>query len=333
MTTNTNSTTSTDPRFALALVVLGAAFGAAFLFMKILSDEISTFEIVAGRLALGAAVLGTIIVVRGKGFRMTRRGFAQVSALAVVEPLIPFALIAWAETRIDAGVASLLISTMPVFTVVMAMTIFADERRALVRLVAVPLGIAGVIVLTGGDVLSLTDGNAVGQLAVIVAACAYAAGTVYSKVLLRTHDPIDLSATKLTVAAVIASIFIVPTSGAPSYGSLSVEGWASLAALGIVSTALAFTAYMWLVSAAGSVYSSLVTYVVPVFGVLLGWAVLGESIGLSTAAGAALIACAVAGAMYGPALAERIGRAFPHPDDLVLAPVPPATAICKEEYA
>jgi drug/metabolite transporter (DMT)-like permease len=89
---------------------------------------------------------------------------------------------------------------------------------------------------------------------------------------------------------------------------------------------------MWLISAAGSVYSSLVTYVVPVFGVLLGWAVLGESIGLNTFAGAALIAGAVAGAMYGPTLAERIGRAFQR-RELVLVPVPHTAVMCKEEYA
>jgi drug/metabolite transporter (DMT)-like permease len=325
----TSTTTGADPRSAVALFALGAAFGASFLFMKVLSDELSTFEIVAGRLLLGSAVLALIIAVRGKGFAMTRADLLQISGLALVEPLIPFSLVAWAESRIDAGTASLLISTMPVFTVVMAMTVFADERRAPLRLAAIPLGIAGVIVLTGGDVLRLSGGNSAGQLAVIGAACAYAGATVYSRVLLRTHDPINLTATKLAVAGVAAAALIVPTSGAPAYGSLSAEGLACLAALGIVSTALAFSLYMWLVSSAGSVYSSLVTYVAPVFGVVLGWAILGEHIGAETAVGAALIALAVAGAMYGPALWERLGRALREREPaLVQAP-----GACKENYA
>ena len=143
----------------------------------------------------------------------------RVGRLAIVDTVIPFSLIAWAETQIDAGLASLLISTMPIFTVVIAMTFLADERRSPARLAALPLGAAGVIVLTGGDVLSLGSGNAIGQLAVIGGALAYGIGAVYSKVLLRTIDPIDLSVTKVAIGAAVASALIVPTAGAPSVTS------------------------------------------------------------------------------------------------------------------
>ncbi len=305
-------TSQAEPKAALALVALGAAFGAAFVFMKVLADEISTFEIVAGRLVLGTAVLVAVIAVRGRKYRMSFANGRRVGLLAIVDTVIPFSLIAWAETQIDAGLASLLISTMPIFTVVIAMTFLADERRSPARLAALPLGAAGVIVLTGGDVLSLGSDNAIGQLAVIGGALAYGIGAVYSKVLLRTIDPIDLSVTKVAIGAAVASALIVPTAGAPDYAGLSAEGWASLAGLGVVSTAFAFTLYLWLVGHAGSVYSSMVTYVVPAFGVLLGWALLGESIGPATAAGAALIAASIAAVMYGQrffdALRQRLTK-------------------------
>lgn len=323
-------TSQADPKAALALIGLGAAFGAAFLFMKVLSDEISTFEIVAGRLVLGAAVLAAFIIIRGEKYTMTRRNAARIALLAAVDTLTPFSLVAWAETRIDAGLASLLISTMPIFTVFIAMAFLPDERHSPVRLLALPLGAAGVIVLTGGDVLHIGSGDALGQLAVIGAALAYGTGAVYSKILLRTNDPIDLSVTKVAFGAVMATALIFPTSGVPSYGGLSLEGAASLAGLGIVSTALAFTLYLWVVRRAGSVYGSMVTYVVPVFGVLLGWAVLNEGVGPETAAGAVLVAAAVATVMYGQHLFDIIRRST-RPE---IVPVPtPAAQICQEEYA
>ena len=91
------------------------------------------------------------------------------------------------------------------------------------------------------------------------------------------------------------------TQGVPAYGALSIEGVLALLALGLLSTALAFILYFWLVRTAGSVYASLVTYIVPVFGLLLGWSVLGEEIGASTAFGAVLITAGVGAVMYGSA--------------------------------
>jgi drug/metabolite transporter (DMT)-like permease len=286
----------------VVLVVLGALFGAAFLFMKVLVDEISPVEIVAGRLALGSVVVFAIMAARGKAFRFDRATVTKVSLLALLDSVIPFTLIAWAETRIDSGVASVLVSTMPVFTVLAATAVLPDERLAPARLLGIPLGFLGVVTLTGGDVLNVTSGSAVGQLAVIGAAASYGAAAVYAKVLLRTEDALSLTGTKLAAGAVMAAFLVAVTEGAPGYAGLSVEGALSLVALGVLSTALAFTLYFWLVGTAGSVYASLVTYIVPVFGLLLGWAVLGEAIGLSTAFGAVLIAAGVAAVMYGPAL-------------------------------
>jgi drug/metabolite transporter (DMT)-like permease len=313
-------TNQADPKAALALIGLGAAFGSAFLFMKVLSDEISTFEIVSGRLTLAALALVAFMIIRREEYTMTRGNAARVAGLAIVDTVIPFSLVAWAETRIDAGLASLLISTMPIFTVIVAMTFLSDERHSPVRLAALPLGALGVITLTGGDILSIKNGDALGQLAVIGAAMAYGTGAVYSKVLLRSIDPIDLSVTKLAFGSAIAIALIFPTTGAPSYGSLSVEGAASIAGLGLISTATGFTLYLWLVRRAGSVYGSMVTYVVPVFGVLLGWAVLGEGIGSETALGAALVAAAVATVMYGQRLYDLIFEE--HDDEIINVPVP-----------
>jgi len=283
------------------LVVLGGLFGSAFLYMKVLVDEITPVEIVAGRLSLGALAVFVIIALRGKTLSFNPATIGKISLLALLDSVIPFTLIAWSETKIDSGVASVLVSTMPMFTVVIATIAFPDERLAPVRLLGIPLGFLGVVTLTGGDVLDVTSGNAIAQLAVIAAAACYGVASIYAKMLLRTQDALNLTGIKLAAGAVIAAAATAITQGVPSYGALSVEGVFALLALGLLSTALAFLLYFWLVRTAGSIYASLVTYIVPVFGLLLGWGVLGEEIGASTAFGAVLITAGVGAVMYGSA--------------------------------
>ena len=296
-----SNTTGLNTKALMVLVILGGLFGSAFLYMKVLVDEIAPVEIVAGRLSLGALVVFAIIAVRGKALKFDPAMVGKIALLALLDSVIPFTLIAWSETKIDSGVASVLVSTMPMFTVVIATITFPDERLAPVRLLGIPLGFLGVVTLTGGDVLDVTSENAAGQLAVIAAAGCYGVAAVYAKTLLRTQDALNLTGIKLAAGALMAAAATGITQGVPAYGALSVEGVLALLALGLLSTALAFILYFWLVRTAGSVYASLVTYVVPVFGLLLGWSVLGEEIGASTAFGAVLITVGVGAVMYGSA--------------------------------
>ena len=265
-----NTAPGLNAKALVVLVIVAGLFGSAFLYMKVLVDEIAPIEITAGRLTLGALVVFAIIAVRGKALRLDPATVGKVSLLALVDSVIPFTLIAWSETKIDSGVASVLVSTMPMFTVLIASVALPDERLAPVRLAGIPLGFLGVLTLSGGDVLDLSGENAAGQLAVIAAAACYGIAAVYAKTLLRTRDALNLAGIKLAAGAMMAAAAAGITQGVPAYGALSTEGVVALVALGVLSTAAAFLLYFRLVVAAGSVYASLVTYVVPVFGLLLG---------------------------------------------------------------
>jgi drug/metabolite transporter (DMT)-like permease len=328
--------TTMQTRALAALVILGWGFGAAFLFMKVIVDEISPSELVAGRMFLGALTVGLVLAVLRRAPRLSPSIVGRTALLALMDSVLPFTLVAWAETRIDSGVASVLISTMPLFTIVIVSSVLPDERLAPVRLLGIGLGFFGVIALTNGDVLDIRSGDAIGMLAVIGAAASYAAAAVYAKVLLRSEDALSLTGLKLGLGAVLALGMALTLHGVPNYGTLSVEAGSSLVALGVLSTGFTFMLYFWLVANAGSVYASLVTYVVPVAGLTLGWAVLGEEIGVNTALGAALIATGVAGVMYGPSLVSRLsrlGRGELLVGGQATAARPPETLIAKEEYA
>ena len=288
------------PKALLALLALGATWGASFLFIKVIVEETSPLEVAQGRMFFGALAVGAVLAVRRTRPRWERSLWAKVAVWTLVTVVIPFILIAWAEQHIASGTASVLNSTMPLFTTLFAAAFLIEEQITPVRGVGLVVGFVGVLVLTGGDVYNIRDSSVLGQFAVVGAAACYGIGSVYGRTLLRREDPLALSAGQLLVGSLLVLPLLLAVRGVPDY-SLSVEAWLSLLALGILGSGFAFVVYLWLVDNVGSVRSSLVTYIMPVVGLFLGWAVLDESIGVNTTLGAALIIAGVAAVMRGQA--------------------------------
>ena len=288
-----------DSRASAALVALGCTWGGSFLFIKVLLDEVSPMEVVAGRLFLGSLAVGAFMLWRRMKLVWTPWLLARMLVMATLANVLPFALITWGQEYIDSGLASVLNATVPIFTAVAAAAFLAEERFTAGRLAGLVLGLLGIVVLTGDEILNITDSNVLGQLAVVAAAACYGVSATYSRTLLREYDPVNLSALQLMMATVLSAPLVLLFTGSPEYGSMSLKAWASLLALGLAGTGIAYIAYLWLIEHIGTVRASLVTYIVPVVALFLGWAVLDESIGLSTLAGGALIIVGVASVMRG----------------------------------
>lgn len=288
-----------DPRAPVLLVALGCTWGASFLFIKVIVEDVSPIEVVAGRLFFGAlAVMGFILITKHE-FRWSPGVPAKMAVMAVASNITPFWLISWGEQHINSGTASVLNSTMPIFTAVLAAAFLAEERFTTGRLAGLLLGFAGIIVLTGEDALRITDSDVLGQLAIVGAAACYGAAAVYSRTLLRENDPVTLSALQLLIGVAFCVPLVLLLEGTPAYGSMDLDAWGSLVALGLGGTGIAYVAYLWLIEHTGSVRASLVTYIVPVIALFLGWAVLDERLGLNVIAGAMLIVLGVATVMRG----------------------------------
>jgi drug/metabolite transporter (DMT)-like permease len=287
-----------NPKALLTLLALGATWGASFLFIKVIVDETSPLEVAEGRLFFGALAVAAVLAIRRTRLRWPPSLWLQVAGWALVSLVVPFVLIAWAEEHITSGTASVLNSTMPLFTTLFAATFLMEEQLTPIRGAGVVVGFLGVVVLTGGEIYDFSDSSVLGQLAVVGAAACYGAGAVYARSLLKQADPLELSGGQLVLGAVLALLIMLGVGGTPSY-SLSVEAWLSLLTLGVLGTGIAVVAYMWLVDNVGSVRSSLVTYIIPIVGLFLGWAVLDESIGVNTMLGCALIITGVAAVMRG----------------------------------
>ena len=288
------------PKALLALLALGAIWGASFLFIKVIVDETSPLEVTEGRLFFGALAVGVVMVMRKTPVRRPPALWFKVAVWALVGIVIPCILIAWAEEHIDSGTASVLNSSMPLFTVMFAAIFLIEEQLTPARVAGLGIGFVGVIVLTSGDVYDLRDSAVLSQLAVVGAAACYGAGAVYARSLLKEDDPVGLTGGQLVLGTLLVLPIMLVVRGTPDY-SLSVEAWLSLLALGVLGTGIAIIIYLWLVDNVGSVRSSLVTYIIPVVGLFLGWAVLNESIGVNTVLGCALIIVGVAAVMRGQA--------------------------------
>jgi drug/metabolite transporter (DMT)-like permease len=283
------------------LFALGGIWGGSFLFIKVIVDETGPLEVATRRLFLGALAIAAYVAFARRRLTLTPRLLGRIAVLAVVANVVPFFLISWGEQHIESGTASVLNATVPIFTAVVAAVVLDEEHFTRARLVGLLLGFVGVATLAGTESLDVTDSSVSGQLAIVGAAFSYGIGAVYVRSLLRENDAVALTAIQIPLAFVISAAVMLAATGAPDY-SLSLEAVASLLALGTLGTGIGYIAFVWLIDHMGSVRASLVTYVVPVLGLILGWLVLDESIGVNTLAGFFLIIAGVATVMRGQAL-------------------------------
>lgn len=293
-------------RAAPVLLGLSGIWGASFLFIKVAVEDTGALEVVAARLFFGALVVSAYVAfVRRKWIRLSPSLVGQVAVLALISNVAPFALITWGEEHIDSGRASVLNASTPIFAAAVAALLLDEERFTPARILGLVLGFLGVGVLTGTESLDVTNANVAGQLAVVCAALCYGTAAVFSRHMLRTHDPISLASLQFPLGVlIIVPAMLVASGGSPDY-SLDPEAWASVITLGAAGTGLAYIMYLWLIENIGSVRASLVTYIVPVLALFLGWLILDETIGFNTIAGFLLIITGVATVLRGQAPARQ----------------------------
>ena len=195
-------------------------------------------------------------------------------------------------------------ASMPVFTLVFAAA-FGDERFSVEKAGGVVLGLVGVAVLFGAGALRSLGAQTWAQLAVVGAAVSYAIAAVFGRHHLKGYTPVAAAAWQLTAAAVvmapIALLHDLPLAGPPSGESL-----AAAAGLAVLGTAVAYLMYFYLLRGAGATQTSLVTFLIPLTGILWGAVFLGERIGTRAFIALGLILVGVAGAT------ERVSRVVRH---------------------
>ena len=274
------------------MLLLSALWGGSFFFIGTAVRDMPVLTIVLLRVALAAAALW--IVVRATGRRVPR-GAATWGAFLVMGLLnnvIPFALIVWGQKQIPSGLASILNASTPLWTVLVAGALLSDERASVRKLAGVVMGLGGVAVMMGIDVIG-GQHPLLPQLAVVCASISYGFSAWWGRRFRQIGvDPMVTAAGMLTASTLVLAIPVLALNGPPvGYPATS---WAAVAALALLSSALAYVIYFRILASAGATNISLVTFLVPVSAILLGWLFLDERLGFAQLIGMALIGAGLA---------------------------------------
>ncbi|MDR5684244.1 MAG: DMT family transporter [Armatimonadota bacterium] len=274
----------------VVLVALGLIWGTSYLFIKIAVREFAPATLVALRLGLAAVVLLPVVYLRGGRLPSDPHTWGRLVLLGTINAAVPITLISWAELHITSAAASILNATTPLWSVILTQLV-GEEPLTWPRVIGVTLGFVGVVVLLGGDLGAVARADLVGSLAVVIASGLYAAGILYARRKLRHLDVAVLAVGSL----VGATVFLIPfavASGLPA--RVSPAPLASLLALSLGGTAIAYLLYFHLVKNVGVTQVTLVTYINPATAVLWGWLVLAEPVTGQVAGGLGLILLGIA---------------------------------------
>jgi len=258
------------------LLALATLWGASYTFIKIGVATIPPVTLIAARTLIAGAVL--VVVIRSRGLRLPgdAASWRRFLTQACLNSVVPFTLIAWAERSVDAGLATILNSTSPIFTFLLTAAVTRHEAVTARKLIGVIAGIAGTAAIVGTQALDGLGREVWAQLAIVVATICYAGAAIFGRGFKSLDPMMPAAGSMLCGAAILVPASLVidrPWTLAPSAASL-----AALAGLSLVSTALAFVIYFRLVQTLGSVGTTAQAYLRVPIGVGIGAVILGESL-------------------------------------------------------
>ncbi|MCJ7549161.1 MAG: EamA family transporter [Anaerolineae bacterium] len=259
----------------ILLFILGAIWGTSFLFIKIVVTEIGPMTLVAGRLGLAALLMWSIMRLRKVPPPRGRRIWTTYAVLGLINSALPFSLISWGEQYIPSSWAAMLQSTLPIFTILLAHLLTQDERLTWSKAMGIALGFCGVGLLMWPEVRQGVSTSVWGILAIVGASVCYALASILVRRQLKGQNPIASAAGTFTMgfAYILPLAFLMeqPLQIAPSW-----RAWGSWVGLTVMGTVIASVIYYTLLNRTSATFTAMVTYIVPINGLILGALVLGE---------------------------------------------------------
>ncbi len=284
-------TVPTNWKHLLLLFVPATLWGSSFLLIEIILETIPPLTLTAARNIIAIALFVVILYLMGGQLPRSWQDWRPHFALGAFNGAIPFVLITWGQSHIDSGLAAILISTMPLFTITLA-HFTTDERLTVQKIMGISLGLIGIVVLIGPSALQGVGLNIWGQIAVIGAALSYALGGILMRRFIHTHrnqqqthlQPksrwtflLETTTAQFMAATLMvlpgSLLFEQPWTLQPSFASLT-----ALLTTGWLLTLVPIVIYYHLIDAAGVTFASTVLYLIPINAVFWGALILDEAV-------------------------------------------------------
>jgi len=290
------------------LIVLSTFWGGSFLFVGIAVSDFPAITIAFLRVVIGTVFLWLVLISMRLKMPAKPGLWASFLLMGAINGAIPFSLIAWGQSHVASGLASILIAVTPLFAVVGAHFATTDERMTAGRFAGVLTGLLGVVVLIGPEVLGGFGTGLLAQFAIILAAVLYASASIYGRRFAKQGIPPLVVATGQVSASNVLLLPLVLLIDKPwQLAAPSALSWAAIGGLGVISTGVAYLIYFRVLAAAGATNLMLVNFLVPITAIVLGIMVLDEILLTQHIAGMLLIAGGLA-LMDGRALAKIKSR-------------------------
>jgi drug/metabolite transporter (DMT)-like permease len=277
-------------------ITLAAIWGSSFLFIKVGVEELHPVYVTLGRVAAGMITLLILLAVLRDRLPRDPKLWLHLTVTGAIGVALPFTLFGYGEQRVSSLLAGIWNATTPLVVLPLAVLLFRTERMSGRKAIGLGLGFVGVLTVLGVW-QGVGGAQFTGQLMCFVAAVCYGFVIPYSKrfVTNRTESGLSLAAGQLVTATVLMAIVAPVIAGRPTpLGDLSAAAIASVLVLGAVGTGIAFVLNMRNIRLAGATTASMVTYLIPLFAVVLGVLVLDEQLAWYQPVGAVVVLAGVA---------------------------------------
>jgi drug/metabolite transporter (DMT)-like permease len=274
------------------LLLLATLWGASFTFIKVGVETIPPMTLIAGRTSIAALLLVAVLRYRGIALPRDPALWRQFFVQACLNSVLPFTLIAWAEQTVDAGLATILNSTSPIFTFVLTAIIAGRQHATGRKLFGVVSGMIGICLIVGIGALAGIEEQLIPELAIVAATICYAGAALFGRRFERLDPMLPAAGSLLSGAIVLTPLCLVvdqPWTLEPSSRSMG-----ALFGLAVFSTALAFTIYFRLIRTLGPVGTTSQAYLRVPIGIAIGVLFLGERLAPTTWIGSILVIAGVA---------------------------------------
>jgi drug/metabolite transporter (DMT)-like permease len=276
------------------LIGVALIWGSSFLFMKVALEGLSDIQIVLIRTLLGAGVLWFVLRVRSVRMPRERWAWVHLLVLGAIGTAIPFFLFVWAEDNgVSSGLAGIYNATTPLWTMLLALLLLAEERIVPARLGGLVLGFVGVITVLA-PWQGVGSGNLLGQLACLAAGAAYGVSLIYNRRNLPRYGigPLPAAFGMSIGAAMWSAVMAGGIGWQPVHLTWPVV--LCVGALGVFGTGVAYLLFFGLLSNVGATRASTVTYLIPLVAVALGVLILDEHVAWYHFVGGAIVVLGIA---------------------------------------